>query len=118
MTKGDDIQERLVDLAVSVVRLTEHLPNSAAGKHVGDQLLRSGTSPAFDYGEVRETEDGKDVSHKLGVVLKDLNETGIALEILKRSEMISAKVLAPVQRECKELSQMINSSIKTVEKGK
>ena len=117
MAKGDDIQERLIDFAVSVLRLSEALPNTAAGKHVGGQILRSGTSSAFNYGEARGAESKKDFSHKLGVVLKELNETTIALEIIKRSEMIPASALAPIQQECKELSQIVNSSIKTVQKG-
>ena len=113
MAKGDDIQERLIDFAVSVLRLTESLPNTAAGRHVSGQLLRSGTSSAMNYGEARRAESRKDFSHKLGVTLKELNETSIALEILRRSEMAPSDALAPIQRECTELSRIINSSIKT-----
>jgi four helix bundle protein len=116
MAKGDDIQERLINLAVSVIKLCEEFPNTAAGKHLAGQLLRSGTSSAFNYGEARGAESKKDFSHKLGIVLKELNETAIAIEITKRSGIIALETLAPVQAECSELSRIINSSIKTVEK--
>jgi hypothetical protein len=42
MAKGDDIEERLIDFAVRVIRLSSELPMSEAGRHVGRQLLRSG----------------------------------------------------------------------------
>ncbi len=116
MAKGDDIQDRLINFAVAVIRLCEEIPNTAAGRHLAGQLLRSGNSPAFNYGEARGAESRNDFSHKLGIALKELNETSIALEIAKRSGMIPAETLAPVQAECKDLSRIINSSIKTVEK--
>ena len=46
MAKGDDIHEKLVGFAVSVMDLCDHLPKTTAGMHIADQLLRSGTSPA------------------------------------------------------------------------
>ena len=53
MAKGDDIEERLIEFAVRIIRLSGHLPSSEAGKHVGRQLLRSGTAPAAHYAEAR-----------------------------------------------------------------
>ena len=41
-----DLQDRLIDYAVGVIKLSEALPNTKAGKHVSSQILRSGTSPA------------------------------------------------------------------------
>jgi hypothetical protein len=46
MAKGDDIQERLVALAASIVAFCNKLPKSAGGSHLANQLMRSGTSPA------------------------------------------------------------------------
>jgi hypothetical protein len=40
--KGDDIQERLIDFAVSIIQLATKLPKGSAGKHIAGQLLRSG----------------------------------------------------------------------------
>jgi len=49
MAKGDDLQERLIDFAVDIIKLTAKLPNTPAGRHIAGQLLRSGTSPAPIY---------------------------------------------------------------------
>ena len=117
MAKGDDIQERVIDFAVAIIKICEQLPGTAAGKHVAGQLLRSGTSPAYNYGEARGAESRNDFTHKLGIVLKELNETAIGLEIAKRSGMLSANTLAIVQKECGELQRIIGASIRTAGGG-
>ena len=118
MAKGDDNQERLINFAVAIIDLSSSLPKTQAGRHVSRQLLRSGTSPAPNYGEARRAESTKDFVHKLGCVLKELNESGIWLEIIKRSEMRPAKMLKMLQNECVELSRIIASSIRKVGKSK
>ena len=116
LAKGDDIQERLIDFAVAVIQFTSQLPKTQAGKHVSGQLLRSGTSPAPNYGEARGAESTKDFVHKLGVVLKELNESEIWLKIIIRSKMLPIENVNPVAKECSELCKIIASSIRTVGK--
>jgi four helix bundle protein len=87
-TKAIELEERLIDFAVRIIRLTAHLPQTPAGKHVAGQILRSGTSPAPNYGEARGAESHADFVHKIGIVLKELNETSIWLRVIDRSEML------------------------------
>ncbi len=54
--KEFDLQDRLVDFAVRIIKLSEVLPETKAGKHVSSQILRSGTSPAPNYGEAQSVE--------------------------------------------------------------
>ncbi|MEO8271815.1 MAG: four helix bundle protein [Aureliella sp.] len=58
--KADELEERLIDFAVRIIKLADALPTSPAGKHIGRQLLRSGTSPAPNYAETRGTESTAD----------------------------------------------------------
>lgn len=118
MAKGDDIQERMIDFAVGIIKLTAALPKTKAGNHIAGQLLRCGTSPAPNYGEARGAESIKDFIHKLSIVQKELNESGIWLEILKRSEMLALAALHPLMLECTELSKIISSSIRTASNPK
>jgi four helix bundle protein len=117
MAKGDDIEERLIDFAVRVVRLSGELPKTEAGRHVGGQLLRSGTAPAAHYAEARGGESSKDFVHKLGVALKELNESRVWLKIIARSEMQPPSRLDDLTQECDELCRIINASIKTTRKN-
>ena len=115
MAKGDDIQERLIDFAVAIIAFSGELPNTPAGRHIVGQILRSGTSPAPNYGEARGAESRKDFSHKLKVILKELNETGVWLKVICRSEMLPTKRVMPLEAECDELCKIISTSIKTTE---
>jgi len=67
MAKGDDIQDRLIGFAVSIIQLTTKLTNSSADKHIANQILRSGTSPAPNYAEARSAESSNDFIHKLKI---------------------------------------------------
>lgn len=118
MAKGDDIQERLIDFAVGIIKLSAALPKTKAGNHIAGQLLRCGTSPAPNYGEARSAESIKDFIHKLSIVQKELNESGIWLEILRRSEMLALAALHPLMLKCTELSKIISSSIRTASNPK
>ena len=50
MNKPYDLEERLIDFAVDVINVLEVLPTSMAGNHIANQLVRSGTSPAPNFG--------------------------------------------------------------------
>ena len=69
-SRADELQDRLIHFAVRVIKLSSALPKTPAEKHVSGQILRSGTSPAPNYGEARGAESHADFVHKLGVVLK------------------------------------------------
>jgi hypothetical protein len=45
-------------------------------------LLRSGTSPGANYEEARGAESGRDFLHKLGMVLKELQEPRYWLRVV------------------------------------
>ena len=114
MAKGDDIQDRLIDFSVKIIKLCGQFTKEPSGTHLSGQLLRSGTSPASNYGEARGAESRKDFVHKLGVIQKELNESIIWLEIAKRSELLSSEIVYPVLDECNQLAKIIGSSLKTV----
>jgi four helix bundle protein len=69
--RADELEDRLIEFAVRIIRLAASLPQTAAGKHISGQILRCGTSPAPNYGEARGAESHADFVHKLGVVLKN-----------------------------------------------
>jgi four helix bundle protein len=115
-SQADKIQSRLVDLAIAIVHLAAHLPRTPAGQHVAAQILRSGTSPPPNYGEARGAESKADFVHKLRVALKELNETAIWLQIIRRSRMNQLE-LDGLIKENQELSRILVSSIKTASRN-
>jgi four helix bundle protein len=108
--KAQAIEERLIDFAVRTIKLSSRLPKTQPGRHIAGQILRSGTSPAPNYAEARSAESRPDFAHKLGIVLKELNETLIWLKIILRSELIKAELLRAIIEENSQLARIISSS--------
>lgn len=117
-TQADELEERLINFAVRIVRLSSQLPRTPAGKHIAGQILRAGTSPAPNYGEARGAESHADFVHKVRIVLKELNETSIWLRIVERSRLLGPRLLANIMQENRELCRIFASSVKTARAGK
>ena len=112
-----DLQDRLVDYAVRIIRHSEALPDTKAGKHVAGQILRSGTSPAPNYGEAQGAESRDDFIHKVKVALKEMRETHIWLKIIAKANLIKpAKQLEPLMQETDELVAILFASAQTARK--
>jgi len=114
-----DLQDRLIDYAVRIIKLCEALPETKAGRHVSSQILRSGTSPAPNYGEAQSAESKADFIHKLKIALKELRETEIWLKIIVKAEMVNpASQLTPLLQETDELKSILFTSAETAKKNK
>ena len=119
MPQSDAILERMINFAVQIIKLCSALPNTPIGNHLANQLLRCGTLPAPNYVKSQQAESPDELFHKLGIVLKDLNELTVWLEITKRSEMLSlefVELLISVMKENAEITKIINSSIRAIGK--
>lgn len=114
MEKKFDLEERLIDFAAGVIDISEALPKTLAGNHLGGQLLRSGTSPALHYGEVQAAESPADFIHKMKVCLKELRETCNCLRLIKKKAWIREGLEAPV-KESNELVAIFVVRIKTAQ---
>jgi len=112
-SQADGLEERLIDFAVRIIKLSARLPKNAAGRHIAGQILRSGTSPAPNYGEATGGESAADFVHKLRIVLKELNETSIWLRVIDRSELIRRALLVDIINENVELCRIFTASLKT-----
>jgi four helix bundle protein len=108
-----DLEERLLDYSVNIIRLVEKLPATKAGNHVAGQLLRSGTSPLPNHGEAEAAESTADFVHKLKVCLKELRETWRWLRLAHRVPLARAEIVDPVLSETDELIRIFVASIKT-----
>jgi hypothetical protein len=64
-----DLEDRLLEYSVRILKFVEQLPNTKAGNHAACQLLRSGTSPYPNHGEAQEGESSNDFIHKLRISL-------------------------------------------------
>ncbi len=112
-----DLEDRLLEFSARIIRLVDALPNTRAANHVAGQLLRCGTSPYGNHGEVEAAESRKDFVHKLKICLKELKETRRWLRLIARSSMMPAQKMRPILNETEELIKIFFSSVRTAEKN-
>ena len=117
MARRYDLDERLLDFAARVIGVVHVLPRSQAGRHVGKQLLGSGTSPGANYEEACGAESRRDFIHKLGIVLKELKETRYWLRLVQRATLVKPSArLAPLLDETEQLIAIMAKSVSTARK--
>ncbi len=111
------LENRLIDFAVLVIEIPQSLSKTKAGNHLSSQIVRSGTSPALNYGEAQDAESTRDFFHKIKIVLKELRETYVCLKIIHRTDLCSApKKLDSALTECNELVSIFVSSVNSIKK--
>ena len=114
-----DLEERLLEFAVRIIRVTESMKRSRAGNHVADQLLRSGTSPFGNHGEAEGAESRADFIHKLKVCYKELREARRWLRLVTKAPLVSRpELLQGLITEAGELVLIFAASIRTAENNR
>jgi four helix bundle protein len=113
-----DLEARLRDYSVRVIRVVQALPKTRVGNHIGDHLLRSGTSPYFHHAEAQAAESAKDFVHKMRVCLKELRESHRCLLLIQHVPLIKPpSKLDPLVAESVELIKIFVSSIRTAQRS-
>ena len=116
MSKDDkifDLEDRSIDFAVRIIRIAEALPKTKVGNHIAGQLIRSGTSPAPNYGEAQGAESRSDFIHKMKVSLKELRETRVWLLMIVRANLI--KPASKLESLIDENNQLISIFVKSID---
>ena len=113
MEKKFDLEERLIDFVLILDEIIEQLPNTRLANHLAGQMVRSGTSPALNYGEAQSAESQKDFIHKMQIILKELRETKICLKIIARKKYFENDSVSNVLKENEELVAIFAQSVIT-----
>lgn len=108
-----DLEDRLIDFVLSIDDIVEKLPDTKLGRYLANQMIRSGTSPALNYGEAMSAESRNDFIHKRKVILKELRETFVCLKIIKRKPLITP--LDKVELAYQENNELISIFVKSVQ---
>jgi four helix bundle protein len=114
-----DLEDRLVNFSIMISDLLENLPATISCKYISGQLIRSGLSPALNYGEAKSAESINDFIHKMKVALKELRESFIALKILRKMKIQEKEMNIEICiTECNELISIFVKSIQTADKNR
>ena len=112
--KGDDIAERLLDLAASVVRLLPSLGKQPGAAGLVKQLERCAPAGGANYEEARGAESPADFVHKVRIALKEVRETRYWLKLTVRARLVdSPDAMAPLIDEADQLVAILTASANT-----
>jgi four helix bundle protein len=115
---SEELLERLINFAARVGKVVDALPDTRMGRHIGSQLVRSGTSPAPNYEEGCAAESRADFVHKLSISLKELRESRTWIRLIIKTEMLPEHRLGELLDECNQLCNIIAQSIVTAKENK
>jgi len=114
-----DIYERTFDFALRITKLCQVLlEKPGAGRTIGKQLLRSGTSIGANVEEGKSGQSRADFVSKYSISLKEARETHYWLRLLAASEIPVAQGLDELLDECDELIAILTAIIKGTKKRK
>ena len=115
---SNELVERLIEFAARVGKVVDALPDTRMGRHIGGQLVRSGTSPAPNYEEACAAESPADFVHKLSIGLKELRESRCWIRLIIKTEMLPEHRMGELLDECNQLCKIIAQSIVTAKERK
>ena len=109
--------EKCLLFAARIVNLCRFLDQDKKGKHIVDQMMRSGMSIGANYAEAECAISENDLLAKLYISLKECNETLYWLRLLRKVNDIDDRQFQSIFDDGEELKRMLVSIIKTKRKN-
>ena len=78
----DELQERILQFILRIIRLSQQLPQSAEAYVIKKQLIRAATSVGANHRAMRRARSGNEYFAKLSIVVEEADETLFWLELL------------------------------------
>ena len=113
---SQELKERTMMFAVRVLKMVDALPKTAAGRAVGNQLARSGTSVAANYRAALRAKSDADFINKITIVLEEADESDFWIELAKRCDLLPPDRLTPLGTEAEELTKIFNATRSSTKK--
>lgn len=109
----DDLKKRTKQFALRILKLVAALPRTIAGRTIGGQLARSGTSVAANYRAACRARSKAEFISRLGVVEEEADESALWLELIMEDELMKKGLVEPLWIEADEIVAIMTSSRKS-----
>jgi four helix bundle protein len=113
MNKAEELKERTARFATDIVTLRRALPPTREANRIANQLLDAATSSAANYRAVCRARSRAEFVAKMGTVVEETDEAAFWLEMLIRTEIMSARALKALCGEAGELTSIFAASLRT-----
>lgn len=114
---AEQFKKRTKQYALRIIRLVDSLPRTASSRHIGDQLLRAGTSVAANYRAACRARSKAEFCSKLGIVEEESDESVFWMELTVESGMLKQRRVADLIKEGQEITAIVVSSINTARRN-
>ena len=111
---SEAMKGRTKQFALCVIRVCRTLPQSPEARIISRQLLRSATSGGANYRAVCRARSTADFTSKLGLVLKETDETLFWLELLVDTGVARREQINVLLDEANQLVSIFVASLRTV----
>ncbi len=111
-----ELKNRTKSFGLRIMRLIDSLPNTVAGRTIGKQLIRSGTSVGANYRAACRGRSRAEFAAKLGIVVEEADECCYWLELIMDGGLLSREAVEPLHSEAEELTAIFVSSVRTARK--
>jgi four helix bundle protein len=93
-----ELQQRTRQFALRILKLVDALPNTAAGRAISNQLVRSAMSVGANYRAACRARSRVEFAAKLGTVLEEADESLYWLEMIRDAKLIPEALAASRSR--------------------
>lgn len=111
--KKNIIRKKSFLFSLAIIKLYRFLCEKKKEYVLSKQVLRSGTSIGALVRESEHAESKLDFIHKMGIALKEANETEYWLELLFESEYIDKIKFESIQKDIQKILKLLISIIKS-----
>lgn len=105
-----ELLQRTKDFALRVIKLVNALPNTTAGRAIGGQLVRSGTSVAANYRAACRGRSKPEFIAKLGIVEEEEDESALWMELIIESKLMKENLVKDLWQEANEITAIMAAS--------
>ena len=113
MKEHNLILDKSKAFALRIINLYKYLIDNGQVYALANQVLRSGTSIGANVREAVLGQSKPDFYSKLGIALKEADETAYWLELLYESDYITKKQYDSLYADCNELIKLLVAITKT-----
>jgi len=107
------LKRRTLGFAVTVLRLVDRLPQTAAGQTIARQLAKSSTSVAANYRAGCNARSRAEFISKLCIVVEEADESDFWLEVIGLAKYLPASEIVSAKQEATELRAIFSRSVGT-----
>lgn len=110
-----ELKKRTQAFALRAMKLVGALPETTAGRTIGNQLIRSATSVGANYRSACRGRSKPEFVAKLGIVVEEADESVYWLELIIEGELLKKALVEPLLLEANELTAIMIASHKTAQ---